>query len=281
VRAASLPFIPIPDHPGLRIASNGINRTETIFSDSAIPVLYVQVAVEAISKPVDQCLGYLTGIHKRKRGRPWQQVFRDSVVLEWSFVGPRPVRIEPGVPRMLNVFRVDEKSKHIEPVSARPNWPDGTLDERSFEYRFDVAVTDGKASLPVALYVRPQSLWNNPCTALASDWDAPLPNFKTWDSRNEFTLLEIAYLWESLEPAEYPLPAIVEKRFRSLARDEKSGSLRMKHPPQLDHVIREAMDRVEFGHVASPNWTATRDDLVKYAWWQDQRPMFLFPMERI
>ena len=120
-------------------------------------------------------------------------------------------------------------------------------------------------------------------TGAPSDSVAVRPVCDNWGKKKEFRLVELAWLWEDLEPAGYPLPDIVKARFDKLGQDAHAQALHLNYPDDAREAIWEVSDARKSGNAAkaNPEWVVSRSDAMTYARRIDERPPFLFPMERV
>jgi hypothetical protein len=108
------------------------------------------------------------------------------------------------------------------------------------------------------------------------------PDFDKWDSRKEFKLSDAAYLWANIEPGGMPLPRRVKKHFQKLGDGIQSRVLKV-HPTINHEVGMRGIVAKQSGTdlKPDPNWVLPREALYLYAVGESERPLFLFPEDRV
>jgi hypothetical protein len=111
-------------------------------------------------------------------------------------------------------------------------------------------------------------------------WKRDWPDFDKWDAEDSFRLWEAAALWVDETPRRPP-GRRERKQFRAFSKAISQKKLEVLRE-SLNETILDAIDETDGKKVKSnPEWIVRREDLIKFAETQNEKPRFLFQKERM
>jgi len=110
-------------------------------------------------------------------------------------------------------------------------------------------------------------------------------NFSFWNSLDQFTVLEAAYLWRDQEPkttAERPaeVNAMIRRLIRALRQKEIPNEFREESKTYYHHWYTEKVIEQTHYHPITEHCSIPKEALMAWCKAKGYRPAFLFPEER-
>jgi hypothetical protein len=155
--------------PQIAIKKFHLQRTPIHYMDQLTRMtadcIYVQLEPSCLTDaPVEECRGHLLRVLHRVDNGEWELTeMNEPCPMEWSHGDGSPVTLHPGVPRRLNVFRVDSKDKIIIPLVIPLPLRAMRVFSQDGQFRFEIKLTAKDCqAVNVAIECERGETWDHP-----------------------------------------------------------------------------------------------------------------------